>query len=74
MTTISHITPAARAEFARPTPELEAAVLRRQLSLAKVAAERADADLATAGTNAAQARARYESIQAEIRKHLPSAA
>lgn len=49
------------------TPALEAAVLRRQLSIAKVAAERADADLAQAGTNAAQARARYEAIQAEVR-------
>ena len=58
-----------------PTPELEAAVLRRQLSLAKVARSiRADADLAQASTNAAQARARCEAIQAEIRDHLPSAA
>ena len=57
-----------------PTPEMEAAVLRRQLTIAKVAAERADAALAQAGTDAAQARARYESIQAEIRTHLPAAA
>ena len=57
------------------SPEkLEAAVLRRQLSIAKVATERADADLAQAGTEAAQARARYESIQAEIRDHLGTAA
>ena len=56
-----------------PTPELEAAVLRRQLTIAKVASERADADLATASTDAAQARARYESIQAEIRNHKAAA-
>lgn len=53
-------------------PELEAAVLTRQLRLAKVASERADAHLAQAGTEAAQARARYESIQAEIRDHAPT--
>jgi hypothetical protein len=52
-------------------PELEAAVLYRQLRIAKVAMERADATLAQAGTEAAQARARYESIQAEIRDHAP---
>jgi hypothetical protein len=33
--------------------------------------ERADATLAQASTEAAQARARYESIQAEIRDHTP---
>jgi hypothetical protein len=54
-----------------PTPELEAAVLYRQLRIAKVAMERADATLAQASTEAAQARARYESIQAEIRDHAP---
>ena len=73
METLSHLMPGERAEYARPTPELEAAVLRRQLSIAKVAAERADADLAQAGTNAAQARARYESIQAEIRGYQAAA-
>ncbi len=57
-----------------PTPALEAAVLRRQLSIAKVASERADKDLAQAGTDAAQARARYESIQAELRGTLGNAA
>jgi hypothetical protein len=55
-----------------PTPELEAAVLYRQLIIARVAAERADAALAQAGTEAAQARARYESIQSEIRDHTPA--
>lgn len=54
--------------------KLEAAVLQRQLRIAKVASERADATLATAGTEAAQARARYESIQAEIRGTLGNAA
>jgi hypothetical protein len=54
--------------------KLEAAVLYRQLRIAKVASERADADLAQAGTEAAQARARYESIQAEIRGTLGTAA
>jgi hypothetical protein len=33
--------------------------------------ERADATLAQASTEAAQARARYESIQTEIRDHTP---
>lgn len=73
METLSHLTPLARVEYARPTPELAAAVLNRQLRLAKVASERADADLATAANDAAQARARYENIQAEIRNH-PAAA
>ena len=57
-----------------PTPELEAAVLRRQLVIAKVASERADRDLTQARTEAAQAKARYESIQAEIRDHQTQAA
>jgi len=67
-TTLSSPRPVASPE------KLEAAVLRRQLTIAKVASERADADLAQAGTEAAQARARYESIQAEIRDHLGTAA
>lgn len=70
---MSDSTSTTRTEYAVPTPALEAAVLRRQLSIAKVAAERAERDLAQAGTDAAQARARYESIQAEIRTHQAAA-
>jgi hypothetical protein len=72
MKTLAHEAPLAPADYSRPTPELEAAVLYRQLIIAKVAMERADATLAQASTEAAQARARYESIQTEIRDHTPA--
>ena len=73
MATLSHLTSTTRTEYATPTPALEAAVLRRQLSIAKVAAERADRDLAQATTDAAQARARYESIRDELRTYQAAA-
>ena len=50
-----------------PVPELEAAKLYRQVRLAKVASERADADAAQAASEAQEARAHLAAVEAEYR-------
>lgn len=48
-------------------PELEAAKLYRQVRVAKVASERADADAAQAMSDAQTARHHYETLEAQYR-------
>ncbi|MDQ0756101.1 hypothetical protein [Arthrobacter sp. B3I4] len=51
----------------QPVPELEAAKLYRQVRIAKVASERADADASRAASEAQEARTRLASVEAEYR-------